>query len=82
MDNKTREEIRAGQPMTIVRLAKDGSVISKESYNMDNVSLSDFQKKQLAKALIPACEKFYADPENVRRYEAWKAEREANKQRQ
>ena len=80
MDDKTRDEIRAGQPMTIVRLAKDGSAISKESYNMENVSLSDFQVKQLAKALIPACEKFYADPENVRRYEAWEAEREAKKQ--
>lgn len=82
MDDKTRDEIRASQPMTIVRLAKDGSVISKENYNMENVSLSDFQVKQLAKALILACEKFYADPENVRRYEAWKAEREANKQSQ
>lgn len=78
MDIKTIDEIRAGQPMTIARLAKDGSVISKESYNMDN----DFQVKQLAKALIPACEKFYADPENVRRYEVWKAERKANKQSQ
>lgn len=29
MDDKTRDEIRAGQPMTIARLAKDGSVISK-----------------------------------------------------
>lgn len=82
MDSKTIDEIRAGQPMMILRLAKDGSVISKESYNMDNVSLSDSQKKQLAKALIPACKKFYADPENVRRYETWKAEREANKQSQ
>ena len=79
MDNKTREAISAGQPMTIIRLAKDGSVISKENYNMENISLSDFQMKQLAKALLPACEKFYSDPENIKKYEAWKAARDATK---
>lgn len=77
MDNKAQEAIKAGQPMSIIRLAKDGSVISKEDYNLENISLSDFQIRQLAKALLPACEKFYSDPENVRKYEAWKAARDA-----
>ena len=80
MDDKTKAEIKTGQPLTIVRLEIVGSVISQESYNMENVSLSDYQIEQLAKAVLPACEKFYADPENVRRYEAWKAEHEVNKQ--
>ena len=77
MDNKTQEAINAGKPMTIIRLAKDGSVISKEHYNMENISLSDFQMKQLARTLLSACEKFYSNPENVKKYEAWKVARNA-----
>lgn len=77
MDNKTQEAINAGKPMTIIRLAKDGSVISEEHYNMENISLSDFQMKQLARTLLSACEKFYSNPENVKKYEAWKAARDA-----
>ena len=77
MDNKTQEAINAGQPMTIIRLAKDGSVISEKHYNMENISLSDFQMKQLARTLLSACEKFYSNPENVKKYDTWKAARDA-----
>lgn len=77
MDNKTQDAINAGQPMTIIRLAKDGSVISEEHYNMENISLSDFQMKQLARTLLSACEKFYSNPENVKKYDTWKAARDA-----
>lgn len=31
----------------------------------------------LARNLIEACNRFYADPENVRRFEEWKARKEA-----
>ena len=79
MDDKTKEAIKAGQPMSIIRLSKDGSVTSKEDYNMENISLSDFQIRQLAKSLLPACEKFYSNPENVREFEAWKATRDTAK---
>lgn len=79
MDIKTQEAIRAGQPLSIIHLSKDGSVISKENYNMENISLSGFQVKQLAKALLPACEKFYSNPENVRKFKAWKATQDTAK---
>lgn len=31
----------------------------------------------MARGLIDACRKFYEDPENVRRFEEWKARKEA-----
>lgn len=74
MDENTRKAIESGQPMTIIHVDKEGNVTSKESYNLDNVSLSKFQKEQLAKALLEACKKYFNDPENVKKYEEWKAE--------
>ena len=58
---------------------KKGKVISEETYNLENISLSEEQTEQLARATYEACKRFYADPENVRRFEEWKAEKEKSK---
>ena len=76
MDERTRKLIEDGQPVSIVHFDKDGKVTSEEKHNMENVSLSECQIEQLAKALLKPCMDFYSDPANVRRYEEWKAKRE------
>ena len=81
MDDKTKTDIEAGVPMVITHWTKDGNVTSQETYNLENISLSDWQKEQLARATLEACRKFYSDPENVKKYEAWKAERDETKRR-
>ena len=39
---------------------------SEEKHNMENVSLSDCQIEQLAKALLKPCMDLYSDPENIK----------------
>ncbi len=75
MDDKTKADINTGVPMVIVHWDENGTIASQEAYNLENISLSDWQKEQLARATLEACRKFYSDPENVKKYEAWKCER-------
>lgn len=79
MDDKTKTDIESGVPMVIVHWDKDGNVTLQETYNLENISLSDWQNEQLARATLETCRKFYSDPENVKKYEAWKAERDETK---
>ena len=79
MDEKTRKQIEEGQPIAILHFDKKSKVISEETYNFENISLSEEQTEQLARATYEACKRFYADPENVRRFEEWKAEKEKSK---
>jgi len=65
-----------------VRYDKNGKTISRKAHNLENISIPEFELKQLSRYILKACEKFYSDPENVRRYEKWKAERDANKQKE
>ena len=81
MDEKTRKQIEEGQPIAILHFDKKGKVIFEETYNLGNISLSEEQTEQLARATYEACKRFYADPENVRRFEEWKAEKEKSKVR-
>lgn len=76
MDDKTKTGIDAGIPMVIVRWDENETAASHEAHSLENISLSDWQKEQLARVILEACRKFYSDPENVRKYEAWKAELE------
>ena len=81
MDDKTKANIDAGVPMVIVHCDENGTSNSQEKFNLENISLSDWQKEQLARATLEACRRFYSDPENVKKYEAWKAERDETKKR-
>ncbi len=76
MNEETRKQIEDGQPIAILHLDKKGQVISEESYNLENISLSEYQTEQLARATYEACQRFYADPENVKKFEEWKANKE------
>ena len=81
MDDKTKTDIDAGVPMVIVHWDENGTTTSQEAYNLENISLSDWQKEQLARATLETCRKFYSDPESVKKFEAWKAERDEAKRR-
>ena len=79
MDEKTRADIESGKPVSIIHINKDGSTGETEHYNMENIAVSDFQMRMLSKALLDACKRFYADPENMKKFEAWKAEQDKQK---
>lgn len=71
-DNEIKRKIDEGIPMLIAHLDKNGNVTSEESYNLENISLTEFQTRQLARTILDECEKFYSNPENVKRFEEWK----------
>lgn len=81
MDDETRKAIEEGQPIVIIHFDKDNNITSEEAYNLENISLSKWQTESLARATLEACKNFYSDPENVKKYEAWKAERDAEKKK-
>jgi len=66
-------------PFVEVKYDKCGNVVSKTAHNMENVSIPEFEQKQLSRYILKACRAFYSNPENVKKYEKWKAEREENK---
>ena len=71
-DEEIKKQIAEGVPMVIAHLDNKGNVISEETYNIENISLSEYQTEQLAKTLLEACQRFYSDPENIKKYEEWK----------
>lgn len=40
---------------------------------IDLNGLSEWQLNRLCHALLDACKRYYSDPENMRKYEEWKA---------
>lgn len=76
MNEETRKQIEERQPIAILHFDKKGKVIYEEMYNLENISLSEYQTEQLARVTYEACKRFYADPENVKRLEKWKANKE------
>lgn len=43
------------------------------------IEIPEFELNQFARFVADACKEFYSDPENVKRFEQWKAERERSK---
>ncbi len=82
MDDKTKADIEACVPMVIVHWDKDGNVTSQEAFNSENISLTEWQMQSLARAALEVCERFYADPDNVKKLEEWKEKRDAGAKRQ
>lgn len=74
-----KRDITLGVPMTIAQIDSDGNVVEQQSYNLENVHISDFAVRSLARTLLPKVREFYSDPENVKRFEEWKALQEAEK---
>lgn len=67
-------EIRKGCPVAVVDI---GSGTTLATFNRKNIVLTEYQKKELGRAVYEAAQRFYSDPENVKKYEAWKKERDA-----
>lgn len=40
---------------------------------IDVSQIPEWQMNQLCRTLLDACKRYYSDPENVRKYEEWKA---------
>ena len=74
-----QEQIRKGCPVAVIDM---GSGATLATFNRKNIVLTEYQKKELARSVYEAAQRFYSDPENVKKYEAWKKERDAkNKQK-
>ena len=52
MDDKTKADIEAGVPMVIVHWDKDGNVTSQEAFNLENISLTEWQMQSLARRCV------------------------------
>lgn len=72
MDDKTKADIEAGVPMVIVHWDKDGNVTSQEAFNLENISLTEWQMQSLARTALEGCKRFYADPDNVKNLKSGK----------
>lgn len=68
-----KRDIENGTPMTVISIDSKGEIKESASYNLENVHISDFNMRMLARTIIPKVREFYSDPENVKRYEVWKA---------
>lgn len=40
---------------------------------IDVSKIPEWQMNQLCRTLLDACKRYYSDPENMRKYEEWKA---------
>ena len=65
--------IRRGCPVSVIDLATGNQMAA---FNMHNVAPSEFQKKQLGKTVYEAMQRYFQDPEHVKKYEAWKKKKE------
>ena len=63
-------------PYSIIAMESDQKI---SEFNISNVKPSDFEIRMLASALYGEALKFYADPENMKAFEKWKAERDKEK---
>lgn len=74
LPEERQAEIRKGCPVAVIDI---GSGATLATFNRKNIVLSEYQKKELARATYEAAQRFYSDPENVKKFEAWKKERDA-----
>lgn len=75
IEAKIQQDIKNGVPMIIAHFDKDKNITSEEKYNMENVVPDEFAMKGLCSYLVKECEKYYSDPENVKKFEEWKAKK-------
>lgn len=79
LEKQIQQDIKDGKPISIIHFDKDKNVSSREDYNLENIALDPIALKGLCRHLAKECEKFYSDPENVKKFEEWKANKETNK---
>lgn len=44
-----------------------------QNSKIDVSQIPEWQMNRLCRTLLDACKRYYSDPENVRKYEKWKA---------
>ena len=49
-----------------------------DKIKINRIAIPDLELEILASTVIDAAQKFYSDPENIRKFEAWKAQRNAD----
>ena len=54
--------------------------ISMGKVEIDINQIPPYQMRLLCKTILEASQKYYSDPENVKKYEEWKRAKEDNKQ--
>ena len=54
-------------------MQKDGANMNNQPPKIDVSQLPKWQMNRLCRTLLDACKRYYSDPENVRKYEKWKA---------
>lgn len=52
-----------------------------QNSKIDVSQIPEWQMNQLCRTLLDACKRYYSDPENVRKYEKWKASGLTNQER-
>lgn len=75
-EEQIQEDIARGVPMVIIHFDKDGNRTSEEAYNLQNVRPNRWQMEGLARATLEMAQKYFADPENRKKFEEWKAKPE------
>lgn len=53
--------------------------MKKNTVNIDLTQVPKYQMELLCHDILDGCKKFYADPENVKKYEEWKSKKMLNR---
>lgn len=69
-----REKIRQGYGAVYKDLGSGEEICS---FNMDTYKPPEDKMESFARFLVAECKKFYSEPENVKKYEEWKSQKEA-----
>lgn len=67
-----RAAIERGCPATVIDLTTGEGIAS---FNMKNVKPSEFEQRQLGRALYESMQRALQDPETKRKFEEWKKQR-------
>lgn len=76
LDAGIQAKIRKGIPYAVVDLESRETI---GRFNQKNVKASDFDIRMLSRTIYESARKFYEDPENVKAFEKWKAEKDKAK---
>ena len=79
LDAGIQTKIRKGIPYAVVDLESRETICR---FNQKNVKASDFYIRMLSRTIYESARKFYEDPEYVRAFEKWKAERTAEEKKE
>ena len=54
-----KRDVDFGVPMTIAQIDANGKVAEKQSYNLENIHISDFAMRSFARTILPKVREFY-----------------------